>query len=225
MDVVEKMPVRVKVAAIIRNAILSGEFADGEALSLTETAERLKVSRTPVREAFQLLESEGLIELRMNREAVVRRIDAAFIREHFDMRILLEGEAVARATLRRGELSLLREMQNSISQKDTDGITAAYDSYNHDFHHRIWTAAGNKKLHAFLDSLWNGPSYSRTQGSNVNHLLSVQEHGDILNAMEQGEAETARALMQHHIRRSMDIILDAICPSHTDSHLLISDEG
>ncbi len=210
VDVIEKMPVRLKVASIIRKAILSGEFADGETLSLTDTAARLQVSRTPVREAFQLLESEGLIELRMNREAVVHKIDADFIRDHFDMRMLLEGEAVLRATQRAKVPERLRELQLSIAQKDNAALTAAYDSYNHDFHHLIWESAGSKKLYALLESLWNGPSYSRTQGSNVNHALSVKEHAEILTHMENGRAEAAQTAMQQHIRRSMEIIIDSL---------------
>lgn len=210
MEIVEKMPVRLKVASIIRKAILSGEFADGEALSLTDTAARLNVSRTPVREAFQLLESEGLIELRMNREAIVRKIDEAFINDHFDMRILLEGEAVARATLRQTAITQLRELQDSVPQGDANGITAMYDNYNHVFHHTIWEGTGSKKLYSFLESLWNGPSYSRTQGSNVNHTVSVIEHGEILADMEKGDAEGAKLKMQHHIMRSRDIIVASL---------------
>lgn len=209
MEAVEKMPVRLKVASIIRNAILSGEFADGEALSLTDTANRLKVSRTPVREAFQLLESEGLIELRMNREAIVHKIDEEFIRDHFDMRILLEGEAIARATQQNGITPKLRELQNSVPANDATALASVYDAYNHDFHHLIWEGANSKKLYSFLESLWNGPSYSRTKGGIVNHSLSVKEHGDMVDKMEKGDADGAKTLMQQHITRSMEIILDS----------------
>ena len=210
MEMIEKMPVRLKVASIIRKAILTGEFADGEALSLTDTAARLNVSRTPVREAFQLLESEGLIELRMNREAIVHKIDEAFINDHFDMRILLEGEAVARATARQTAIPRLRALQDSVPEGDANAITAIYDTYNHDFHHIVWEGTGSKKLYSFLDSLWNGPSYSRTQGSNVDHAASVIEHGAILAAMEKGDAEGAKVKMQHHILRSRDIIIASL---------------
>ncbi len=207
MEAIEKTPVRLKVASIIRDAILSGEFKDGEALSLTDTAARLNVSRTPVREAFQLLESEGLIELRMNREAIVHKIDESFIRDHFDMRTLLEGEAIFRATRRGTAVPLLKALQESVPLDDTLALAARYDSYNHDFHHIIWEGAGSKKLYAFLDSLWNGPSYSRTSGGIVNHQISVQEHGNIIKSMEEGNAEEAEEKMQHHILRSMEIII------------------
>lgn len=209
MDVVEKMPVRLTVASIIRNAILSGEIADGQTLSLTETAARLNVSRTPVREAFQLLESEGLIELRMNREAVVHTIDEAFIREHFDMRILLEGVAIERATRNKMDLRPLEELQDTLTRAKSADVPRLYDDYNHDFHHLIWEGAANRKLYGFLDSLWNGPSYSRTSGGNVNHAVSVREHGEMLAAMKKGASAVAREIMGQHVRRSRDIILAA----------------
>ncbi len=207
MDAVEKMPVRIKVASILRDAILTGEIADGQHLSLTETAGRLRVSRTPVREAFQLLEAEGLIELRMNREAIVHTIDEAFLREHFDMRLLLEGEAIERATRNGMELRALENAQAAIAHADPAEIPRLYDAYNHDFHHALWEGARNRKLYAFLDTLWNGPSYSRTKGGIVNHALSIREHGEMLALMKEGSAGAAREMMHKHMRRSLEIIL------------------
>ncbi len=85
-----------------------------------------------------------------------------------------------------------------------------YDSYNHDFHYLIWEGAGSKKLYTILESLWNGPSYSRTQGSIVNHTLSVEEHNQMLIKMETRDAEAAKSIMHQHIMRSRDIILDSV---------------
>ena len=99
-SLIKAMPVRVQITAILRKALFSGEYKSGDELSLTETAERLGVSRTPVREAFQTLEAEGLIELRMNRGAIVKTIDEKYITDHYEMRILLESEAAKRAAQR-----------------------------------------------------------------------------------------------------------------------------
>lgn len=67
---------------------------------MTDLAAKFNVSLTPVRVAFQILEQEGLLKLRMNRGAIVKGIDAKFIQDHFDMRILLEREAAFRAAQR-----------------------------------------------------------------------------------------------------------------------------
>ena len=97
METLELLPVRVRITAILRKAIYSGEYKSGDELSLTDIAAQLGISRTPVREAFQVLESEGLITLRMNKGAIVNNIDKKFIQDIFEMRILLESEAAYRA--------------------------------------------------------------------------------------------------------------------------------
>ncbi|MCC8191169.1 MAG: GntR family transcriptional regulator [Planctomycetes bacterium] len=208
MDVVEKSPVRAKVATILREAILSGEFTAGSELSLTETAHLLRVSRTPVREAFQVLEAEGLLELRMNRGAIVKPINTKFITDHFDMRRMLEGEAVFRAIANRMASAPLRTLQQTIITQ-ADVPDDVYDEYNYSFHKTIWVASDNQKLFTMLDTLWNGPSYSHTRGRQVDHRASIREHGAILDCVDAGKAELARAIMHDHIERSMRIILDA----------------
>ena len=80
MQQLSLMPVKVRIAAELRKAIYAGEYKSGDELSLTAVAMQLGISRTPVREAFQELEAEGLITLRMNRGAVVNTIDRKFIR-------------------------------------------------------------------------------------------------------------------------------------------------
>ena len=97
MESMELLPARVRITAILKKALFSGEYKSGDELSLTDIAAKLGVSRTPVREAFQALEAEGLIELRMNKGAIVKPIDEKYITDHYEMRILLESEAAARA--------------------------------------------------------------------------------------------------------------------------------
>lgn len=207
MEQLKTVPARVKVASIIRKAILSGEIVAGEQLSLTDMAERLGISRTPVREAFQTLASEGLIELRMNKGAVVMPIDRDFIMDHFSMRILLEGEAVARAINNAMDPSPLEKLQNEISlEKDlTDGV--AYEKYNLEFHTSIWSASKSLKLYNFCETLWNGPSYSRAVPENEHRQKSIAEHDVIVSLIAREEAENGRMAMISHIRRSMNNIL------------------
>ena len=109
MDALELMPVRVRITSILKKAIYTGEYHSGDELSLSDVAARLGVSRTPVREAFQALEAEGLITLRMNRGAIVNQIDRKFIADIFDMRMLLESEAAARAATNGMETAALLE--------------------------------------------------------------------------------------------------------------------
>ena len=214
MDALEITPTRVKITSIIRNAILSGEFAAGSELSLTDMASRLGVSRTPVREAFQTLEAEGLIALRMNKGALVKPINEEFITDHFRIRRLLEGEAVFRAAENKIDTAALAELQKKAVDAGVELGGQAYEEYNQTFHAMLWKAAGGHKLQALLEALWNGPSYGKGENEASHRAASIKEHGQIVRDIAQGDAEKARSVMHHHIERSMDNILKSL--SHKD---------
>lgn len=209
METLKMVPVRVKIAAIIKKAILAGEYKKGEELSLTDLANRLGVSRTPVREAFQALEAEGLIQLRMNKGAIVKGIDRKFVTDHYEMRILLESEAARRAAERGMDVTLLlKELEiasESLSEIDKD----YYEDLNLRIHTAIWKAADNQKLYSYLISLWNGPSIGKRTNAREHYRLSTDEHTRMLVAISEGNGEEAAACMKIHIRRSMDNMLES----------------
>lgn len=205
MEPLEIMPIRTRITSILRKALLAGEYKNGQELSLTEISAELGVSRTPVREAFQTLAAEGLIELRLNKGAIVKQIDRKFIIDHYEMRILLECDAVVRATNRNMDVShLLTLLQNTSTFQSRD-----YIELNQKIHFSIWAAADNQKLSAFLMSLWNGPSTGKANSEREHHLQSTAEHIQMLEYISKGDAEQARIVMQQHISRSMENILNS----------------
>ena len=105
-------PTRVKIASILRKAIFSGDIKAGEELSLTDISNKLNVSRTPVREAFQILESENLLELRMNKGAIVKCIDDNFFKDYYEVRILLETKAIEKAINNGIDVSYLEKIHS-----------------------------------------------------------------------------------------------------------------
>lgn len=207
METIQVLPIRVRVTAVLRKALLSGEYRPGEELSLTETAAKLGVSRTPVREAFQALAAEGLLELRMNRGAIVTEINEKFIKDHFEVRILLEGEAVVRAARAQMDTEELVGLQQWAREHQDAMTEQEYRAYNQQFHISIWKAADNAKLFQLLTSLWNGPSSTTQERDREHEALSIREHGQILDWIQQGEDASARAVMERHISRSMENIL------------------
>ncbi len=208
MEQLELMPARIKIAAIVRKAILSGEFAAGSELSLTEMASRIGVSRTPVREAFQTLAAEGLIELRMNKGAVVKTIDEGFIRDHFSIRMLLEGEAVARAIQNGMDAQSLMALHATIPAGQHVIPDGVYELYNQNFHTAIWMGANSQKLYNLCETLWNGPSFSRAIPDEEHRRKSIAEHREIITFIAGHNAEAGRKAMAAHIERSMHNILD-----------------
>lgn len=210
MENLELTPTRIKITSIIRNAIMSGEFPADSELSLTEIAGKLGVSRTPIREAFQTLEAEGLITLRMNKGAIVKSINADFIIDHFRIRKLLEGEAVYRAIFHKMNAQPLAALHKAATDEGTSITDKDYEEYNRAFHTLIWKAANGQKLYAILESLWNGPSYSRAVDDSEHRVLSMKEHGQIIRAISKGDSEKGQSVMYHHIERSMENILKSL---------------
>jgi DNA-binding GntR family transcriptional regulator len=208
VESLELMPIRVRITSILRRAIYSGEYRSGQELSLTEVAEGLGISRTPVREAFQTLAAEGLITLRMNKGAIVNPIDAKFIQDIFEMRLLLEGEAAFRCARNGADVSSLLERvaarqnrKNALSRED-------YEALNQELHLTLWTAADNARLKAYLQELWNGPSAGPSEAELLSHYKDSDcEHLRVLEAVRDRDAERARREMESHIRRSMENIL------------------
>lgn len=81
------------MASALRKAIISKQITEGEVITLESTAQQLGVSVTPVREAFQILARDGLIDLRQNKGATVLGLNETTIREHYEIRAALESAA------------------------------------------------------------------------------------------------------------------------------------
>ncbi len=209
MDSIDLMPVRVQIASKLRKAILAGEYKSGDELNLIAIADKLGVSRTPVREALQQLSQEGLVDLRLNRVATVAKIDEKFIRDHYEIRILLEGNAAYNAA-KKGMETLPLIKKNEFMMNNIDSIS--FDDYcdlNLKTHLAIWKAADNAAIYSILQSLWNGPSSGKANNLVDHQLKSLDEHVHLLKMIEERKPEDARDLMQKHIIRSMNNILDS----------------
>lgn len=220
METLELVPTRMRIVSIIRKAILTGEYKSGQELSLTGVAEQLGCSRTPVREAFQSLEAEGLITLRMNKGAIVNYIDDKFVRDHFEMRGLLESEAASRAAQNGMVASGLLEALHEIQPRMDHVNTIEYERLNAQIHNAIWKAANNKKLLSYLQELWNGPSTGHNGMETLDHYKkSTKEHIEILTAIQEKDAAHAKKAMEQHISRSMMNIEKIIDRIHRESEM------
>lgn len=199
-------PTRVKIAAVLRKAIFSGDIKTGEELSLTEVAKKLNVSRTPVREAFQILENENLLELRMNKGAIVKCINDDFFKDYYEVRILLEMKAIEKAIINEIDVSYLEKIHNDF-EKNVDVLSEEdYKKYNQNFHFYIWKNSKNEKLFSMLISLWNGPSF-QIVGKRKYINNSLEEHRKIIEAIKEKDIKKAKSCVEFHLNTSLDNIL------------------
>jgi DNA-binding GntR family transcriptional regulator len=207
MESIKALPTRTRVTSMLRKAILNGEYQGGQELSLTELSELLGVSRTPIREAFQTLSAEGLIELRMNRGAVVKKIDRKFITDHFDMRILLECEAVRLAIKNKMDATELLTKANHLLKSLSSATLDDFIELNQEIHFSIWKCADNQRLSDFLETMWNGPSIGKNAVALEHHKKSLNEHIQLLQHIQNHDTKLAVADMKNHLLRSEKNIL------------------
>ena len=212
------MPVEGRSADTVRSnleqLILSGEFSDGDRLNETRLAERLGVSRTPLREALQTLAANGFVELIPNRGAFVRHPSTVEMVEMFE--VMAELEALcARLAARRAsdeQLRALKDADNACVKAAEAGDTDAYYWENETFHMALYTAGGNaylaeeaKRLHRRLQPFRR--IQLRTRGRMAQ---SLEEHRQILAAIEAGQGEMAATVARAHVAVQGDKFNDLI---------------
>ncbi|MBQ2617662.1 MAG: GntR family transcriptional regulator [Synergistaceae bacterium] len=200
---VKMMPVREQAASSLREAIITQKIKQGETLALEATARALGISVTPVREAFQILARDGLIELAQNRGAVVLGMSAKNIREHYQIRAALEAEACRIVCENRADLSEIEHCIGHLVSHDAEN----YGDLNQSFHYNIWLASGNSRLVNMLGELWNGLSMGLRTTKNEYAKKSRAEHENIYSMLKARDSEGASKAMRGHILRSMEDML------------------
>lgn len=196
-----------KVASELRKAILSRKMKEGENLSLDSVATQLNVSITPVREAFQILARDGLIKLRPNKGAIVLGVTDTYIKEHYQLRAILESACAELAAAEGVDISGIKETYEESKAAIKAGDYSQYASQNREFHSEIWTAAGNKKMENMIAELWNGLSMGNMVTEQEYAEISIKEHGKIMDAIKAGDGARAKKEMYAHIMRSRDDML------------------
>ena len=196
-----------RVASELRKAILSRKMEEGENLSLESVAGQLNVSATPVREAFQILARDGLIKLRPNKGAIVLGITETYIKEHYQLRAILESACAEIAAGEGVDISGIEESYETAKEALGKGDYESYANFNRDFHSEIWTAAGNHKMENMIAELWNGLSMGNMVTEQEYAKISIEEHGRIMDAIAAGDGERAKKEMYAHIMRSRDDML------------------
>jgi DNA-binding GntR family transcriptional regulator len=186
----------------ILEAIRSGALKPGARVREAQMAEWLGMSRTPVRQAIQRLEAEGLLTLAPRAGLGVTQVDAELVGELYYMREILEGTAarLAAESGSRGDLHVLEELVQAELEAAPDPQTAAES--NRRFHTQLYRAARNrfllKSLQAVHDSL---ALLGRSTLSNrARARQAAEEHARIVEAIAARQPEAAEALMREHIR-------------------------
>ena len=197
------------VASALREAILDGVLTPGSWLREAEIAKEMKVSRTPVRDAFRILASEGLVNINANQGAVVAPMTSDDIIELYVMREALEMLA-AKLAARRGAQRCLEAFSTLIPQMKKVGKAGNHrelSKLNFDFHAVIREAAGNRYLNRSLTQVQNAARRfpDPTLGLPGRVDESIDEHVALADAISKGDAETAERIAGEHMRHLAEL--------------------
>lgn len=189
--------------------VLRGELQPGEALTEMALAERLQVSRTPIREALTRLEQDGLIK-RTGRGMVVRERSPEEILDIYEVRILLEADAARLAAERRSNLDVftLRHAASELEQIDTSDPDVMAEA-NREFHHAVWRATHSEPVWDLLRRLdMHLARYPTTTLSYPGRWeTSLTEHRLLVAAIEERDGEKAAQASTQHFTAARDIRL------------------
>ena len=210
----EYLPLRDVVFNTLRRAILRGELKPGERLMEIQLANKLGVSRTPIREAIRKLELEGLVLMIPRRGAEVAEITEKNLRDVLEVRCALEELAVQLACDRMDAEGLVRLKEAAEKFRevlDSDDITqiAQADVLFHDV---IYTATDNKRLIQLLNNLREQMYRYRIEYlKDVKARRSlVEEHDALWEALKERDLERAQMIMREHIERQQKNIIHSI---------------
>jgi len=209
--------------------IALGELAPGDRLRQELLAEEFNVSRTPVREALRLLEAKGIISQEHRHSAVVRGPTPREVRETYLVRAELEGLAAELAArwISDKQLSELRQIhgrfvrsvrelssQRNGSRGNRLKLLKASNSWidtNNEFHEVIQAASNNLRLRRVIDELYVGfirnVLYSSARGMDSHRMKqNIDDHAEILAALERRSPAAARKAMRNHVLDSGEFV-------------------
>jgi DNA-binding GntR family transcriptional regulator len=194
-----------RVAAYLREAILSGELGPGTRIRQEEIAERLGASRLPVREALRMLEAEGLTEHEPHKGARVPRLTQYEVEVIYRMRERLEPLALVESMplLDDGTLEQIEEVQRRIEENED---VEKFLDLDREFHMLTYSGCAIDPLNAMVTRLWNSTQHHRRAyvalGGKSRMWVVNAEHRLILDAVVRRDAADAERFLEGHIRRT-----------------------
>lgn len=193
---------------VVRNRILSNEYAPGTTFNQARLAVELGISTTPLREALRRLQSEGLVELGPHRDASVTAVSIEEARDLLEFRLAVDPLAAGLAAQRRTreDIAAIRaasEIEALPEQPDVDQLIR-----HRRFHQAIYVASHNDLLIATLDSLWDKSDRYRLEAlrsdrDEEERRQKNAEHHELMLCVIGGDAAGATEVMRLHIQSSL----------------------
>lgn len=205
---------REKILETIREAILKGNLKPGEKVAEPELAERFGISRTPIREAFRQLESEGYLTVIPRKGAVVAALSEQDVQEFYAIKSILEGYAAELAAhrLSEKEIDRLETINERLKQLSKEGDVKTFFRVHNEFHELFLKAAGNSKLYELIQQL--GMKFNRLRMASLSvegrMAISVAEHDKLLEAFRNHNGAEAESLVKKTAAIGGQVLLESM---------------
>jgi DNA-binding GntR family transcriptional regulator len=198
---------------LIREAIIDGRLPPGQRLKEEELARELGISRTPVREALLILQTEGLVDAAPNRGAVVRSHDASDLEDLYQLRALLEGYAARRAAANVSEAAIA-DLWASCERFEAliEGDVPELVKENLFFHSTILDTAQSRRVAELIRKVIELPLVYRSYiwYSIDQRRISAHYHRQITKALESRDGERAELVMKEHVFEARDVLVSHV---------------
>lgn len=210
---VEKhLTLRERILETIRDAIMSGALKPGEKVAEPELAARFGISRTPIREAFRQLESEGYLSVVPRKGALVASFSAKDVEEFYAIKSILEGYAARKACMQLStrEINKLEAINEKLREIAEEGDVRHFFKVHNSFHDLFIKGAGNEKLHDMIAQLLK--KFQRLRMASLmkpgRMQLSVEEHEKIIEAFRKRDPVMAEMLVQKNAEYGGKVLIE-----------------
>ena len=208
---------REKILETIREAILKGSLKPGERVSEPDLAERFGISRTPIREAFRQLESEGYLQVVPRKGAVVASLSERDIEEFYAIKIILEGFAakMAAENLTVKDIERLESINERLQKMADEGDVKKFFRVHNEFHEVFIKAAGNDKLYEMINQLVMKFKRLRLASLSQPGRMdgSVEEHRNMIQAFKNRDGDCADGVVRHAATIGADALIQSMIQS------------
>jgi DNA-binding GntR family transcriptional regulator len=205
---------REKILETIREAILKGTLKPGEKVAEPELAERFGISRTPIREAFRQLESEGYLTVIPRKGAVVTALSEQDVQEFYAIKSILEGYAaeLAATRLTDKDIEKLQTINHKLRSLAAEGDVKAFFRTHNEFHELFLRASGNQKLVELITQL--GLKFIRLRMASLSipgrMNISVTEHDRLIEAFKNQDGDQAENLVKKTAAIGGQVLLEGM---------------
>ncbi len=215
----DKLPVHEQVYRALRDQVLFGDLAPGQAVTIQGLAAALDTGMTPVREALRRLISEGALTFQGNRRVSVPTLARSDVEEMIFVRKSIESELARRAAnnMTGDRIAELGQIDKALDEAIDSGDVTGYLRHNYRFHARLYALAAAPVMTDLTDRLWLrfGPSLRVVCGRFGTQNLP-DRHKEILAALRQGDADAVAAAMSLDVEQGMLQVIDVLTTQTPD---------